>query len=58
VAFVSDDEHQATFHYVDLGIRQDDRVELLGDTVSPGEEIVTGGAYGLLNQSGITVVGR
>jgi multidrug efflux pump subunit AcrA (membrane-fusion protein) len=58
VAVVSDDEHQATFHYVDLGIRQDDRVELLGDTISPGQEIVTSGAYGLLNQSGITVVGR
>jgi membrane fusion protein, multidrug efflux system len=58
ITMVNGDEHEATFRYVDVGIREGDWVEVSGEGLDAGQEIVTGGAYGLLDRSGIVVVGR
>ena len=58
VAFVNANEHEAVFQPVELGIREGDLVEITGDSVTEGQEIVTEGAYGLANRTGIVVVGR
>ncbi len=58
IAIVSDDQRQATFRFVQLGIREDDLVELKDEDIQPGQWIVTTGAYSLVNRSGIIVVGH
>jgi multidrug efflux pump subunit AcrA (membrane-fusion protein) len=56
VALVSDDHKQATLKRVEPGLRQDDWVQISADGLSPDQIIVTGGAFGLLFKSDISVL--
>jgi membrane fusion protein, multidrug efflux system len=58
LAVVDPDERQATMQIVQTGIRDGDQIEVNGPSLQAGQEIVVGGAYGLLSRTGITVVAR
>jgi RND family efflux transporter MFP subunit len=56
VALVSDDHKQAILKRITPGLREGDWVQITGDGLAPNQTIVTGGAYGLLFRSDITVL--
>jgi membrane fusion protein, multidrug efflux system len=56
IAMVSDDHKQATLKLVEPGLREGDWVQVKAAGLAAGQTIVTTGAYGLLFQSGITVL--
>jgi multidrug efflux pump subunit AcrA (membrane-fusion protein) len=58
IAVVSDDQRQATMQFVQTGLREADMVQVTADGLQAGQAIVTRGAYGLVNRTGIRVVGQ
>jgi len=56
IAIVSDDQKQATLQLIEPGMREGDWVQVMGEGLSAGQTIVTGGAYGLLFRSDIKVM--
>jgi multidrug efflux pump subunit AcrA (membrane-fusion protein) len=56
VGIVSDDRKQAILKRVELGLREGDWVQVTADGLAADQTIVTGGAYGLLFKSDITVL--
>ncbi|HTV42020.1 MAG TPA: efflux RND transporter periplasmic adaptor subunit [Candidatus Sulfotelmatobacter sp.] len=47
---------QATVTNVEVGLREDDRVEILGSGIKAGDTVVTVGAYGLPDKTQIKIV--
>ena len=56
IAIVSDDRKEAILKPVEIGMREGDWVQVTADGMAADQTIVTGGAYGLLFKSGITVL--
>jgi hypothetical protein len=58
IAIVSDDQKQAILQLIEPGMREGDWVQVMGEGLSVGQTIVTGGAYGLLFRSDIQVINQ
>jgi multidrug efflux pump subunit AcrA (membrane-fusion protein) len=56
IGIVSDDRKEAILKPVEIGLREGDWVQVTADGLAADQTIVTGGAYGLLFKSGITVL--
>jgi multidrug efflux pump subunit AcrA (membrane-fusion protein) len=56
IAVVSEDRKEARLEPIQLGISQDDEVQVIGDDLSAGQTIVVGGAYALNFRSDIHIL--